>query len=152
MRRGVNMFDLVPFRRRGLSKRDDFFDRMESFFNDQFKDYPQIFKGELKVDLKEASNEYIVDAELPGVKKEDIEVTYKNNYLTISAKREEIVNEEKENYIRKERSYGKIERSIYADDIDEANIKAKFENGVLKLTVPKKIKTEGEKGNKISIE
>lgn len=146
------MFDIVPFKRRGLSKQEDFFDKMESFFNEQFKDYPQVFKGDLKVDLKETEDQYVVDAELPGVRKEDIEVTYKDNYLSITAEREEVVDEKKENYIRKERSYGKIQRSIYADDIDEANIKAKFENGVLKLTIPKKTKPEIEKSNKINIE
>jgi len=146
---GFNMFEMTPFRRRGLSRRDDFFDKIQSYFDDEFN-VPRAFRGDIKIDLKETEKEYIVEADLPGVRKEDIEITYENNYLTIAAKREEVMNEEKENYIRKERNYGMISRSFYVDDIDGDNIKAKFSDGVLKMNLPKKDSPENK--NKINIE
>lgn len=131
------MFELTPFRRRGLSRRDDFFDKIQSYFDDEFNNFPGAFKGDIKIDLKETDKEYIVVADLPGVKKEDIEITYENSYLTIAAKREAIIDEEKENYIRKERNYGMIQRAFYVDDIDGNKITAKFQDGVLNMKLPK---------------
>lgn len=146
------MFGLIPFRtNNGVSEAGDSFDNfVNSFFND---DFSTMFSGSGKfnADIKESADKYTVKADLPGVKKEDVSLEYNNGYLTVSAKRDEDTKDEKENYIRRERRYGEFSRSFYVDNVDEANIKAKFENGELKVVLPKK-QIEEPKVNKITIE
>ena len=133
------MFGLVPFKfntgenNRGLTINDMFND----FFND---DMLSEFNssGSFKTDIKETPEEYIVHAELPGVKKEDIKIDYNNNYLTISATRNNESEEKKDNYIRRERSYGSVSRGFYISNVNKDSIKAKFDNGVLNIELPKK--------------
>ena len=109
---------------------NDFFnDDMLSKFNSS---------GSFKTDIKETPEEYIVHAELPGVKKEDIKIDYNNNYLTISATRNNESEEKKDNYIRRERSYGSVSRGFYISNVNKDSIKAKFDNGVLNIELPKK--------------
>lgn len=136
---GLCMFGLVPFKfnnganNRGLSINDMFND----FFND---DMLSEFKscGSFKTDIKETPEEYVVHAELPGVKKEDINIDYNNNYLSISATRNNEFEEKKDNYIRRERSYGSVSRGFYINNVNKEAIKAKFDNGVLTIDLPKK--------------
>ena len=119
------MFGLVPFKfnngenSRGLTINDMFND----FFND---DMLSEFNssGSFKTDIKETPEEYIVHAELPGVKKEDIKIDYNNNYLTISATRNNESEEKKDNYIRRERSYGSVSRAFYISNVNKDSIKA----------------------------
>ena len=85
------------------------------------------------------------------MKKEDINIEYNQNYLTISAKKNDEKEEKKENYIRKERSYGEVSRSFYVGNVDKEQIKAKFENGVLEVTLPKEQKAIDE-NSKIQIQ
>ena len=133
------MFGLVPFKfnnganSKGLSINDMFND----FFND---DMLSEFNsgGSFKTDIKETPEEYVVHAELPGVKKEDINIDYNNNYLTISATRNNESEEKKDNYIRRERSCGSVSREFYINNVDKNLIKAKFDNGVLSIDLPKK--------------
>jgi len=110
------MFDLVPFRRRQNDLFNSFFgnDFISSFFNNDF--FTATTSG-IKADIKETDSEYIVEAEMPGVDKEAIEVELRDNYLTISANHNEEFNEERENYIRKERRTGRISRSFYVDGV-----------------------------------
>lgn len=94
---------------------------------------------QMNTDIKEYEDQYLVKADLPGIKKENIRVSYVNNTLTISATQTDEV-EEKDNlghYLRKERSSSAYQRTFTITDIDEASIKAKFEDGVLTLTLPK---------------
>ncbi|MBD7911532.1 MULTISPECIES: Hsp20/alpha crystallin family protein [Clostridium] len=131
------MFGLVPFRSNGVkSTGNSFDDFFSSFFNDDFFS-PVNMGGNFKADIKETANEYIMEAELPGVKKEDINLEYKDNNLVVSGKRDEILEESKDNYIRKERHYGQFVRSFYINNVDKDNISATFENGVLHVNMPK---------------
>lgn len=134
------MFDMMPFRRnRDLSK-GDYFDQLFNFFNDDFF-APMNFSGSsFRVDLKETDDAYTVQADLPGIKKEDIDIEYINNYLTISAKRNENVEEKHDNYVRRERRSGEFKRSLYIDNVNDSNIEASFKDGVLNLVLPKKEK------------
>lgn len=151
------MFGLVPFRRdnNSLSRRGDSFNQLvDSFFNDSlFKDdflIPTTMEyGNFTVDLKENKNEYVLEADLPGVNKEAIDLEFSNNYLTISAKRENIVEDKKDNYVRRERSYGEFKRRFYIDNVDSSKIKAEFRDGVLSVTLPK---ADPDKENKGKIE
>jgi len=110
---------------------------------------PALFTGDaqIRVDIKENEKEYIVEADLPGVKKEEINIELNNDRLTISVAR----NEEKENYIRKERRSGSYCRSFHVENVVEDKISAKFENGVLSMVLPKKESGENRK-NRIEIQ
>ncbi|BCX88722.1 HSP20 family protein [Methylomarinovum tepidoasis] len=91
------------------------------------------------VDIKEEQDRYIVQADLPGVKPEDIEVTLENGVLTIKGQRMTEAKEEKENYRRVERIYGSFfRRFVLPETVDEEKIEAKYDNGVLTLVIPKK--------------
>lgn len=131
------MFGLVPFKKNGVRTTGDSFDDfITGFFNDDFFT-PMAGINNFNTDIKETDTEYIVEADLPGVKKEDITLDYKDNNLIISAKRENEINEEKDNYIRRERSYGSFSRSFYIDNVDKNSIEASFNDGQLKITLPK---------------
>ena len=145
------MYGLIPFKTNNLQERGSTFDNLFSdFFNDDFIAPLNKEISKFNTDIKENENEYVVIAELSGVKKEDINVEFKNDQLVISAKRQECKDESKEDYIRKERCYGEFQRSFRFVDVDNKNISAKFENGELKVTVHKKIKEK--EASKISIQ
>jgi HSP20 family protein len=95
----------------------------------------------MKVDVAEKNGAYTVSAELPGVRKEDIQVTIDGAQVTLSAevKREKEVAEEAGQVLHSERLFGKVSRSFaLPQEIDEATAEAKFRDGVLELTLPKK--------------
>lgn len=133
------MFDLVPFRKEStLPKRIDYVNQLfDNFFNDDFFAPFQNGRTALRADLQETASEYVAEVDLPGIEKEDIQLTYTNNYLTISANREETQAADGQNYLRRERRYGSFQRSFYVTNVDESNIKAAFRNGVLRITLPK---------------
>ncbi|MBE5995987.1 MAG: Hsp20/alpha crystallin family protein [Lachnospiraceae bacterium] len=121
---------------------DDFFDDFDRSF---FKPARPVLRTErtdlMKTDIRETENGYELDVELPGYKKEDLNLELTNGYLTISASKN-TDNEEKDTegrVIRKERYIGSMKRSFFVGkDITEEDIKARFEDGILKLGVPKK--------------
>ena len=95
----------------------------------------------MRTDVKEHDDKYEVDIELPGFKKEDVKAELKDGYLTITALKE--VNNEQKNengkYVRRERYTGNMSRSFYVGDkVTQEEIRAKFEDGILKLQIPKK--------------
>ena len=96
--------------------------------------------GLMKTDIKENENTYELTMDVPGVKKEDIKAELKDGYLTVSATTD-YSNDEKDKegrYVRRERHYGSCSRSFYVGEaVRQEDIKASFENGTLKLTVPK---------------
>ena len=133
------MFGLIPFRMtRGnnttISSLTDLFD---NFFND---DFTAAFNGsnDIKADVRETNEAYLVEAELPGVNKDDLRLDYDNNYLTISAMKNETFEDRQDNYLRQERHYGQIARSFYFDNVDKNQIQARFQNGVLDIILPKR--------------
>ena len=96
--------------------------------------------AQFKMDVREDEKAYVVHAELPGAKKEDIEVSVDGSQVTVSAEvKSENEQKEGERVLRRERYYGKVARSFaLGQDIDEAGAQAKFTDGVLELTLPKK--------------
>ena len=96
----------------------------------------------MKADVKETEEAFIVEAEMPGVKKENVALICENGVLTISAKVNEETSEEDENYVRRERVTGEIKRSFVLEKINEESIKAKLEDGILYVTLPKKTPDE----------
>lgn len=114
---------------------------MDNVFDDNFF---MDFKNEKaigKTDIKELKDNYLLEVELPGFTKEDIKAEVNNGYLIITAEHNNNKEEKDEEgrYIRKERYSGQCMRSFYVgSELKEEDIKAKFENGILKLEVPKK--------------
>ena len=117
--------------------------------------YGKNAKNMMKTDIREHEAGYELDIDLPGFKKDEITVDLENGYLTISAAKGLDKDEEdkKGKYIRKERYAGTMQRSFYVGDaITHEDIKAKFENGILSLTIPKKDAKAVETKKSIAIE
>ncbi len=134
-----------------------------NFFDDWMQDFPSgkdFFRGSnangmMKTDVKETESTFELEMDLPGFKKEDVSAKLENGYMTISATRN-VNNDEKDEdgkYIRRERYTGSCSRSFYVgENVTEEDIQAKFENGTLKLTVPKEVEKKVEEQKFIAIE
>lgn len=135
------MFGLTPYgKNQNLSRQHDPWD-FGGFMEDFFKDsaFPAFYGGrDIKVDIREDEKEYIVEAELPGANKDEINIDLHNDQLTISVQKNEQVNEEQNNYIRRERRSSSLSRSFYIENVMEENVNAKFENGLLTIVLPKR--------------
>ena len=95
--------------------------------------------GMMRTDIRENGEGFALEIDLPGVKKENVRASVKDGCLTVTASLEEAKDEEKGRYLRKERMQGNFSRTFYVGDtVTEEDIRAKFENGVLSLFVPKK--------------
>lgn len=131
---GENLFDEMM---------NDPFNR--SFFRDFNSSFANTNQNVLKTDVKEQDGHYELSMELPGYKKEDVKATLENGYLTVCAVHND-TKEEKDhngNFIRRERYSGQCSRSFYVgDQVTQDEIRARFENGVLDLIIPKKEKKE----------
>ena len=119
-----------------LTKRNNtyaLFDAFDDFFRPVFFDE----QHDLKTNIKETDSAYELDIEMPGYSKDQIKVALKNGYLTVSASKESKEEDNKKHYVRKEISES-CSRSYYVgDDVTQADIKAKYENGMLAISVPK---------------
>lgn len=133
---------------------------LPDFFQDTFDElfYDPFFSKSssyMKTDIKEQDGHYLLDMELPGFKKEDIQLELKNGYLSIHAKRD-TNNEEKDkegNIIRQERFSGNCSRNFYVGEgVKQSDIKANFDNGELKILIPKIDHKEVEEKKVIAIE
>jgi len=131
------------------------------FFDDFFKDvapgfYVKPLHGDplptqIRVDVKEGADAYTVEAELPGIAKEDIHVSVEGNVVTLRAEVKQLDRETSdEKLLRSERYFGSVARSFQMpQDIDSTAARAKFENGLLRLTLPKR---GGAAGQRLTIE
>ncbi len=136
----------------------------ENFFDDDWMNFPfgndWFGRGKsasqmMKTDIRENGDSYDMLIDLPGFSKEDLGVKLENGYLTISASRNGNQDENDENgkFIRRERYSGTMSRSFYVGDgVTQEEVKARYENGILKLTVPKKETAQEEKTPYIAIE
>ena len=129
------------------------FDR--EFFGRKNPLYGKHQKNMMKTDIRETDDSYELDVDLPGFKKDEVSAKLENGYLTISAAKglDKDEKDKKGNYIRRERYCGSMTRSFYVGDaLSQEDIRAKFEEGVLKLSVPKKEVKKPEQKQYISIE
>lgn len=135
------MTNLVRRNGFGLQNRgfEDFYNMMDSFFNEEFPSKRTNMES-FKVDIIENDNEYTVEAELPGFEKEDISIEFDEGRLTLKAEKSESIDEsdKSKNYIHRERKMSKVSRRMYFKDVDEENIKASLDKGVLNIQIPKK--------------
>ena len=133
------MFELIPFDRHFRTIADPFkeLDELErSFFGRG--NMTNIFR----TDVCEADNAYTLECELPGFSKEDINIDIENDCLTISAERRMETNDDsKKNYIKRERFYGSFSRSFDVTGIETDAIEAAYNDGILTVTLPKKVET-----------
>ena len=127
----------------GESMFDDMFDRafdMDAMFGGKNPLYGKHAKNLMKTDIRDTDSTYELDIDMPGFKKEDIKAQLKDGYLTISASTSANNDEQDKDgrYIRRERYAGSCSRSFYVGEgVKEEEIRAKFENGILKLSIPK---------------
>lgn len=110
----------------------------DTFFGSLFDELGDVRRssGVVRSDVYERDGNYVIEADVPGFKKENVKIDYNEGYIRISGKKEEVV-EENTNYLHRERSYGEFSRSYYVGNIDDSKVKAKFEDGTLKVTFPK---------------
>lgn len=136
------MVGLIPFNRKNNSLFspgfDDVTNMLDDFFTDRWPLRRNLALDTFKVDVVESEGEYVIEAEMPGVKKEEIKLELHEGRLMIGVTKEEKLEEEKKNYLHKERRVSSMERSIYLADAQEEEIKAKLDEGVLKIVIPKK--------------
>jgi HSP20 family molecular chaperone IbpA len=109
----------------------DLFDMMDDFFAPTIRSRANY----MTTDVKETENGYLLSVDLPGFDKNDLSLTLKDGYLTVSAKREE--NEDNDKYLRRERKMEMSRSFFVGKDLDEKDITAKYVNGTLELGVPK---------------
>ena len=140
----------------------------ENLFDDLFRDdfamfpawsgrdplYGKHAKHMMKTDVRETEDTYEVDMDLPGFKKDELNVDLKNGYLTVNAAKGLDKDEKDKNgkYIRQERYTGAMSRSFYVGDVAPKDVKAKFEDGILQISLPKAEKKALPKPTTVSIE
>ena len=124
-------------------------------FDSLFPEYiftEDLDKLTIPVEIKEKDNEYQVKAELPGVKKEDLDIDIDKNHIIINAKKEEDKEENTKSYRKSEFRYGEFSRSVYFPmDIDVEKTNAKLEHGILNITAPK-MAAEKSQNKKLTVE
>jgi len=133
------MFELIPFERH-LTRGNVF---------DPFRDFDALersFFGEqnaiaFRTDVTDTGDAYKPEAELPGMKKEDIAIDIENDCLTITAERSFEDEDKKKNYVKRERFYGSYSRSFDVSGVNVEGIEAEYKDGILTLNMPKKIET-----------
>lgn len=145
------MFEVTPYRQKSERPRNALSKFARHFLSDDFEalfDHVNTFPSSFRVDLRENEDHYVLEADLPGIHKEDISLHYENNYLTISAKRNEMQEMKNERvYVRRERRFGQFQRNFYIDNIQENKIAAQFNHGVLTVTLPKADILRAKQGN-----
>ena len=141
------MFELRPYRRNSINVWNPFseMEEMEKrLFNNSF--FSNADLAEFKTDITDEGDHFLLEADMPGFEKNDIHLDVSGDTLTIKAERltKNKTEDKKDRYVCSERSYGSYSRSFDITGIDAAGIKAKYNNGVLSLTLPKKVEKQPE--------
>ena len=134
---------------------DDMFD-MDAMFNNRRSElFGKHAKNLMKTDIRETENTYELDIDLPGFKKDDVQIELQNGYLTISAAKgvDKDEQDKKGRYIRQERYAGAMSRSFYVgENVTIEDMHARFESGILQISVPKNVQKQLPKRNILEIE
>ena len=124
-----------------LNRRNYGYNLFDELFKDPFftNSYEQSDTSLMKTDIQEKNDYYMLDIELPGYQKENVQAELKDGYLTITASRtEEASSDDNSRYLRRERFAGTCKRSFYVgDQVEQEDIKAGFKDGILKICIPK---------------
>jgi HSP20 family protein len=127
---------------------DDFFDDFKpGFFIKPLHGEPLPSPSQIKIDVKESNGQFIVNAEVPGIAKEDIEVSVDGSVVTLRAEIKQSDEQVKDSKVlRSERYFGEVSRSFQLPcDLDESKAKAKYDKGILTLSLPKKVSTSSQR-------
>lgn len=143
------MSALIPINK-SIRAYDDFYNVLDDFFNDAWAPRHSLLRDTFKLDVKETETVYLIEAEMPGVKKEEINLNIENEVLCISVTREENIDQEGKDYIHKERRTSSMSRNIRLANVKPDEIKATLEQGVLTVMIPKLEKADSS--HKIDIE
>ncbi|NCB41154.1 MAG: Hsp20/alpha crystallin family protein [Clostridia bacterium] len=148
------MTGLIPFNRKRSDLMNvgfgDFQNMLDDFFADAWPARRSLTADTFKIDVQDNENEYMIEAEMPGIQKSDIKLSLDDGKLNISVIKEESKEEEDKNYIHRERRSCSMSRNIFLADSDAEGIKAKLEDGILRVSVPKK--TQADVSQMIEIE
>lgn len=136
------MFNMVPYsRKNGVARKDDWFGGIDRVFDEFFKDpfFARVsaITSPIRADVRETDKEYIVEAEIPGVNKEDIVIDLHDDVLTLGVDVKKETNEEDNGYIYRERQNGSYRRSFHVQNIKNEEVKANYKDGLLVVTLPK---------------
>lgn len=134
-----------------LSRRNNLFDEFfnDPFFNDSYQNRTTL----MRTDIEDDGTNYVIDVELPGFKKENVRAELKDGYLTIYAEAASEDGERERNFLRRERYSGSCKRSFYVgSQLRQEDIRASFDNGILRLVVPKEAPKQVEENHYITIE
>ena len=140
----MSKYALLPYKR---TNDLDLFDAWDRAFMTPFSSFASAFS----TDIIDKGDHYLLEAELPGFEKKDINIDVEGDQLVINASHETKSEEEKKNYVHRERRYGTYTRRFDINGIDVEKIGAAYENGVLKLTLPKQEEKKPE-GKRITVE
>lgn len=140
------MADLTPYKRNKMVSPFGIFD---DFWNGNWASFPSM-SNHFRVDVQEEKDRYLVEAELPGIDKENISVELNSGYLLIKTEQKNETNEDSSKYVHRERHCETMQRSIYLGDVKPEGITARLENGLLKISVQKE--DSQSKRNRIEIE
>jgi HSP20 family protein len=140
------MAGLIPFNKKRADLMNtgiyDFQNMLDDFFADGWPFRRSLAGDTFKLDVQDNKAEYVIEAELPGIQKSDVNIALNEGRLSISVNKDETIEEKDKNYIHRERRFSSMSRSVMLADSDSAGIKAKLDNGVLSITVPKKVKPD----------
>ncbi|MCL2152813.1 MAG: Hsp20/alpha crystallin family protein [Oscillospiraceae bacterium] len=141
------MAGLIPFNRRSYNVLprtgtgfEDFRNMLDDFFSDGLVPSRNLLRDTFKLDIVEKENEYLVEAEMPGVKKDEIDLNIDDETLCISINRIEESNNDGKNFIHRERRASSMCRRVRLNDAKLDEITAKLDDGVLTVTIPKDVK------------
>lgn len=146
------MGGLIPFNKNRFNLKtnsfEDFYNMLDDFFNDTRTMGKNLFNDTFKIDVRETEKQYLIEAELPGIKKEEVNLDLNDNKLSIAIIREENIDQQKKGYIHKERKVSSMQRSIYLQDAKAEGASASLEDGILKIEILK----EETSGNSYKID
>ncbi len=136
------MLALTPFSKSQLRKQNgtdlmNFYNMFDDFWDDNFFNMRSLKNDTFKMDVKELDQYYLIEAEMPGVKKEEIHLDYQDGQLLISIKKEENIDEENDHYVHRERRVSSMQRGMMLKNINPEAIEASLEDGILKINLPK---------------
>jgi HSP20 family protein len=151
------MAGLIPFNRKNSNPLqaadagfENFYNMLDDFFTEGWPFRRSLARDTFKVDVQENDKEYLVEAELPGVKRDEINLEIDEGKLRISVNKSAEIEEEKKNYVHRERRYSSMVRNIFLANAASEGIKAQLQDGILSVIVPKQEKPDTS--TKITIE
>lgn len=147
------MFSMIPYRSHSINRAGADREFMNPFADDFFRAFfgDERANASFRVDVKDEGDKYLLEAELPGVDKDNVHIDIEDGVMTISAELNETKEENRGNYVYRERRCGSMHRSFDLDGVREDDITAEYKDGVLRLDLPKRAETPAPAARRIAI-